>query len=134
MAGRREDPSAKGAIGHSDADVLLHAVCDALLGAAALGDIGRHFPDKDPRWKNADSKKLLKRVVKLVRSAGWSVSNVDCTLVLEQPRIAPHVGKMRKTMAPLLGVASMRYRSRPRPTRAWVSPVAARGSARTPWR
>ncbi len=97
-------PSGTGAIGHSDADVLLHAVCDALLGAAALGDIGRHFPDRDPRWKNADSKKLLKKVVDLLRTAGWSVGNVDCTLVLEKPRIAPHVGKMRKAMAPILGV------------------------------
>jgi 2-C-methyl-D-erythritol 2,4-cyclodiphosphate synthase len=94
-----------GVLGHSDADVLLHAVCDALLGALALGDIGHHFPDTDARWKGADSKVLLKEVVRLVRAEGWLVGNVDCTLVMERPRIKPHIPAMRAVMAPLLGVA-----------------------------
>ncbi|MBL0128092.1 MAG: 2-C-methyl-D-erythritol 2,4-cyclodiphosphate synthase [Flavobacteriales bacterium] len=90
--------------GHSDADVLLHAICDALLGALGLGDIGMHFPDTDPKWKGADSKRLLEAVVQLVQEKGWLVGNVDCTLVMEQPRIMPHVPAMRKMIAPLLGV------------------------------
>jgi 2-C-methyl-D-erythritol 2,4-cyclodiphosphate synthase len=93
-----------GVLGHSDADVLLHAVCDALLGALALGDIGHHFPDTDMRWKGADSKVLLKEVVRLVQAEGWLVGNVDCTLVMERPRIKPHIPAMRAVMAPLLGV------------------------------
>lgn len=98
-------PHHRGALGHSDADVLLHAVCDALLGAAGLGDIGRHFPDTDDRWKGADSKLLLKEVVRLLGEKGWQVGNVDCTLILEKPRIMPHVPAMRSTIAPILGVA-----------------------------
>jgi 2-C-methyl-D-erythritol 2,4-cyclodiphosphate synthase len=98
-------PHTVGALGHSDADVLLHAVCDALLGAVALGDIGFHFPDTDARWKGADSKVLLKAVVGLLRERGWQVGNVDATLVLERPKIMPHVPAMRAVMAPLLGVA-----------------------------
>lgn len=98
-------PNDKGAVGHSDADVLLHAICDALLGAAALGDIGHHFPDTDPRWKGADSKLLLKQVVALIGEQGWSVGNVDLTLVLERPKIKPHVPAMRAVIATLLGVA-----------------------------
>lgn len=97
-------PHTVGALGHSDADVLLHAVCDALLGAAALGDIGRHFPDTDPRWKGVDSKVLLKEVVRLLAEKGWHVGNVDCTLILERPKIMPHVPAMRAVIAPLLGV------------------------------
>lgn len=97
-------PHTVGALGHSDADVLLHAVCDALLGAAAMGDIGKHFPDTDERWKGADSKVLLKEVVRLIGERGWSVGNVDCTLILERPKIMPHVPAMRKVIAPLLGV------------------------------
>jgi 2-C-methyl-D-erythritol 2,4-cyclodiphosphate synthase len=97
-------PHTVGALGHSDADVLLHAVCDALLGAVALGDIGQHFPDSDARWKGADSKVLLKAVVALLHERGWVVGNVDATLVLEKPKIMPHVPAMRATMAPLLGV------------------------------
>ena len=97
-------PHPVGALGHSDADVLLHAVCDALLGAVALGDIGMHFPDTDARWKGADSKVLLKAVVDLLAERGWQVGNVDATLVLEKPKILPHVPAMRATMAPLLGV------------------------------
>lgn len=98
-------PHHVGALGHSDADVLLHALCDALLGAAGLGDIGRHFPDTDDRWKGADSKLLLKEVVRLLGEKGWQVGNVDCTLILEKPRIMPHVPAMRAIIAPILGVA-----------------------------
>lgn len=94
----------KGALGHSDADVLLHAICDALLGAAGLGDIGHHFPDTDMRWKDADSKVLLKQVMALLHEQGWSVGNVDSTLLLERPKIKPHVPAMRTVIAGLLGV------------------------------
>ncbi len=94
----------KGALGHSDADVLIHALCDALLGAAALGDIGQHFPDTDAQWKGADSKLLLKRVVQLLVAKGWRVGNVDATLVLERPKIKPHISAMSDVLAPLLGV------------------------------
>lgn len=98
-------PHTLGALGHSDADVVLHAICDALLGAAALGDIGQHFPDTDARWKGADSKELLRAVVALLHENGWRVGNVDCTLVLERPKIMPHVPLMRSTMAGLLGIS-----------------------------
>ncbi len=94
----------KGALGHSDADVVLHAICDALLGAAGLGDIGHHFPDTDVRWKGADSKVLLKQVVALLQEQGWSVGNVDSTLLLERPKIKPHIPAMRTVIAGLLGV------------------------------
>ena len=94
----------KGALGHSDADVLLHAICDALLGAAGLGDIGHHFPDTDMRWKGADSKVLLRHVVALLKENGWSVGNVDSTLLLEHPKIKPHIAAMRAAIAPILGV------------------------------
>ena len=97
-------PHTVGALGHSDADVLLHAVCDALLGAVALGDIGRHFPDTDVRWKGADSKHLLQEVVRMLADQGWRVGNVDATLVLERPRIMPHVSAMREAMSELLEV------------------------------
>ena len=94
----------KGALGHSDADVLLHAICDALLGAAGLGDIGHHFPDTDVRWKGADSKVLLAQVVELLKEKGWTVGNVDSTLLLERPKIKPHIPAMRKVIAALLAV------------------------------
>jgi 2-C-methyl-D-erythritol 2,4-cyclodiphosphate synthase len=97
-------PHSLGALGHSDADVLLHAVCDALLGAVALGDIGQHFPDTEARWKGADSKRLLEAVVRLLDQRGWVVGNVDSTLVLERPKIMPHVPAMRTVMAALLKV------------------------------
>ncbi len=97
-------PHSTGALGHSDADVLLHAVCDALLGAAGAGDIGQHFPDTDPAWKNADSKVLLSSVMKIIGDQGWSVGNVDCTLVLERPKIMPHAPAMRKVIASILAV------------------------------
>ncbi|HMU14685.1 MAG: 2-C-methyl-D-erythritol 2,4-cyclodiphosphate synthase [Bacteroidetes bacterium] len=94
----------KGGLGHSDADVLLHAICDALLGAAGLGDIGHHFPDTDQRWKDADSKDLLRRVVGSLKEQGWSIGNVDSTLLLERPKIKPHLPAMRTTIARILGV------------------------------
>lgn len=91
--------------GHSDADVLLHAICDALLGAVALGDIGLHFPNTDSEWKGADSKRLLAAVVDLLHMKGWRAVNVDCTLVMEQPKVMPHAQAMRDVIAPILGVA-----------------------------
>ena len=93
-----------GIVGHSDADVLLHALCDALLGAAGLPDIGHHFPDTDARWKGADSKELLREVVRLIGERGWRVGNVDCSLVMERPKIKPHIPAMKRAIAPILGV------------------------------
>jgi len=92
-------PFEKGLEGHSDADVLIHAVCDALLGAAALGDIGRHFPDTDPKYKNADSRTLLREVAKMLRQAEWAVANVDATIIAQAPRISPHIAAMVANLA-----------------------------------
>ena len=92
-------PFGKGLAGHSDADVLIHAVCDALLGAAALGDIGRHFPDTDPRYKGADSRALLREVAAKVRGAGFSIANLDATLLAEAPKMAPHIPAMVENLA-----------------------------------
>lgn len=97
-------PHERGLAGHSDADVLLHAIADALLGAASLGDIGRHFPPSDPRWAGVDSQMLLRSVADLLRKAGWSPVNVDATLIAEAPRIGPHTGAMRAAIAGCLGV------------------------------
>lgn len=102
MLGGVEIPFDKGGLGHSDADVLLHAIADALLGAVALGDIGLHFPDTDPRWKGADSRQLLAHVTGLLKERGWEVVNMDCTVVLEQPKLRPHVDAMREVIAGLL--------------------------------
>jgi 2-C-methyl-D-erythritol 2,4-cyclodiphosphate synthase len=110
VAGRRlviggvEIAHDKGLLGHSDADVLLHAICDALLGAAALGDIGRHFPDSDPRYKGIDSRALLRHVAALLRDEGWVAGNVDATIIAEAPRMAPHVPAMVANIAADLGV------------------------------
>src|SRR3989338_7574796 len=93
-----------GLLGHSDADALLHAITDALLGAAGLGDIGRHFPDTDPAFKGADSVALLAEAVKRVGQAGWAVSNVDSTIVAQAPKMAPHIPAMRERIAAALGV------------------------------
>ncbi len=95
----------KGLAGHSDADVLLHAICDALLGAAALGDIGRHYPDSDPKYRGADSRALLRDVARKLAAAGWRVQNVDATVIAQAPRIAPHVARMVANIAADLGVA-----------------------------
>ncbi|MDQ3979501.1 MAG: 2-C-methyl-D-erythritol 2,4-cyclodiphosphate synthase [Actinomycetota bacterium] len=93
----------RGLAGHSDADVLTHAVCDALLGAAGLGDLGAHFPDSDPKWQGADSSRLLAVVVEMVAADGWSVGNVDCALITEAPRLAPHRVAMEKKLGELVG-------------------------------
>lgn len=98
-------PWDKGLEGHSDADVLLHAIADALLGAAALGDIGRHFPDRDARYKGADSRMLLREVLKKVRAARCRVVNVDATIIAQAPRMAPHVAQMVANIAADLGLA-----------------------------
>lgn len=87
-----------GAVGHSDADVLLHAICDALLGAAALRDIGFHFPDNDPALKGIDSRILLKRTVEILKANGWEVGNIDCTIALEKPKIAAHISEMQSVI------------------------------------
>ena len=97
-------PFARGLLGHSDADVLLHAVTDALLGAAGLGDIGRHFPDSDPRFKDADSRQLLRETVRLIERAGYRVVNVDATVIARAPRMAPHVAAMAANIAADLGI------------------------------
>ncbi|HMJ69825.1 MAG TPA: 2-C-methyl-D-erythritol 2,4-cyclodiphosphate synthase [Cyclobacteriaceae bacterium] len=97
-------PATKGAVGHSDADVLIHAICDALLGAANLGDIGFHYSNKDPRWKDIDSKFFLGDVTRMIREKGWSIENVDCTICLEVPKINPHIEEMKKVLAPLMGI------------------------------
>lgn len=93
-----------GLLGHSDADVLLHAITDALLGAAALGDIGRHFPDTDERWRGADSAVLLAEAARIVRAAGWEVGNVDATVMAQAPKLAPHLPRMAERIAELLSV------------------------------
>jgi 2-C-methyl-D-erythritol 2,4-cyclodiphosphate synthase len=97
-------PHHKGALGHSDADVLLHAICDALLGAASLGDIGLHFPDTDAAYKNIDSKILLKKTMELIRSEGYAVVNIDTTLCLESPKIKPYAGQMQEVIAGITGL------------------------------
>ena len=94
-----------GLLGHSDADVLLHAICDALLGAAALGDIGKHFPDTDPAYKGINSLKLLAHVGTLLKEHGYSVGNIDSTVVAQRPKMAPHIHQMRQNIADTLGIS-----------------------------
>lgn len=98
-------PHTHGLLGHSDADALLHAITDALLGAAALGDIGQHFPDTDATFKGADSVVLLQEAAKRVRAAGWDVGNIDSTIVAQAPKMAPHIDAMRQRIATALGLA-----------------------------
>ncbi len=97
-------PYEKGLLGHSDADVLLHAVMDALLGAAALGDIGKHFPDSDPAYKGISSLKLLEHVGALLEKEGYTVGNIDATIIAQRPKMAPHIPVMRKNIADILGI------------------------------
>ncbi len=99
VLGGVEVPHDSGLLGHSDADVVAHAVSDALLGAAALGDLGGHFPDTDPKWKDADSMVLLEACMQSVRDAGYAVSNVDATIVVDRPKLAPYIGAMRENLA-----------------------------------
>jgi len=101
-------PYEKGLLGHSDADVLLHAVCDALLGAAALGDIGRHFPDTDSKYKNIDSMILLEHVCNLLYNSGYRISNIDATIVAQKPKVSPYVSQMAKNIADCLSVENGR--------------------------
>jgi len=97
-------PHTHGAVGHSDADVLIHVICDALLGAANLRDIGYHFSDRDPQYKGIDSKILLRRVMELIRAAGYQVSNVDATVCLQTPKVNPHIPAMKTVLAEVMGV------------------------------
>ncbi len=104
IIGGVEIPYEKGLLGHSDADVLLHAISDSLLGAAALGDIGKHFPDTDPQYKGADSIVLLKNVVNLIHSKGYKVNNIDATVIAQAPKMAPYIQEMRQNIADALNV------------------------------
>ena len=97
-------PHSKGLLGHSDADVLIHAICDALLGAAALGDIGKHFPDTDPEYKGIDSKILLSETARLITNAGYKIANIDSTIAMQAPKIASYIEQMRITLSSLLQI------------------------------
>lgn len=99
-----EIPHTLGLLGHSDADVLLHAICDALLGAAALGDIGKHFPDNDPKYKNIDSKLLLRRCNELLLENGYRVGDIDSIIVAQKPKVGPYIPQMRECIASILGI------------------------------
>ncbi len=108
VLGGVEIPHAHGLLGHSDADVLSHALCDALLGAVADGDIGQLFPDKDPQWKDADSMMLLARVVERLARSGWRIVNTDVTVITEAPKLLPHIPAMRTRLAEVMGVERSR--------------------------
>ena len=95
----------KGCVAHSDGDVAIHAICDAMLGALALGDIGKLFPDNDQQYKGIDSRKLLKQVVDLIRDRGYDVSNVDCTIAMQRPKLRPHIDLMRERLAEVIGIS-----------------------------
>ena len=98
----------KGCVAHSDGDVAIHAICDALLGALALGDIGKLFPDSDARYKGIDSRKLLKDVVDVVSANGYAISNIDCTIAMQRPKLRPHINLMRERLSEVVGIASDR--------------------------
>lgn len=106
IIGGIEIPNDKGLEGHSDADVLIHAICDAMLGALSLGDIGIHFPDTEVKWKNADSAVLLKNVNELIQVKGYELGNLDCVLAMEKPKISPYVDRMKNRIAEILSVDS----------------------------
>ena len=105
IVGGVDIPYERGLAGHSDADVLIHAVCDALIGAAGLGDIGTLFPDSDPKYKNVDSRNLLREVSALLEESGFHVLNIDATIIAQAPKMAPHIGRMRENLAADLGIA-----------------------------
>lgn len=98
----------KGCVAHSDGDVAIHAICDALLGALALGDIGKLFPDSDPQYKGIDSTKLLKAVVELIDTKGYAINNIDCTIAMQKPKLRPHIDTMRARLASVIGIAADR--------------------------
>ncbi len=104
IIGGVEIPHEKGLLGHSDADVLVHAIMDALLGAAALGDIGKHFPDKDPKYKGADSLMLMREVRRILDENGFGIENVDSTIIAQAPKMSPHIEEMRRKIAEALGI------------------------------
>jgi len=104
ILGGIEIPHTKGLKGHSDADVLIHAICDAMLGALAMGDIGEHFPDTDPKWKGTDSKIFLEEINKMLADSGYLIANIDSTLVIEKPKIAPHIKKIRERLSGILSI------------------------------
>ena len=104
VIGGVEIPHEKGCVAHSDGDVLIHALCDALLGAAALGDIGLHFPDTSQEVRDIDSKLLLARCARMVRDAGYEIGNADCTVMMQRPRLRPHIDRMRETLAQVMGL------------------------------
>lgn len=104
MLGGVRVPHARGIVAHSDGDVVLHALCDAMLGALALGDIGRHFPPSDPQWKGADSRAFVRHCDHLVRNLGWKVGNADITVICERPKVGPHADEMRRLIALDLGI------------------------------
>ena len=106
MIGGVNIPSHKGSIGHSDGDVLIHAICDAFLGAIAARDIGYHFPDNDPENKDASSISFLKAVINMVESAGWKPVNIDATIHLEQPKLSPHIDSIRQSLAAIIGISA----------------------------
>lgn len=108
VLGGVEFPNEMGLQGHSDADVLIHAILDALLGAAALGDIGAYFPDTDPQWKDADSTQLLAQVIKEVRAAGYQISNIDATIICERPKLRPYVELIRERLASVMNIGKGR--------------------------
>ncbi len=99
-------PSPQGAVGHSDADVLIHAICDALLGASNQRDIGFHFSNSDDRWKGKDSKYFLREVTGMLKDKGWTIENVDCTIILEHPKINPLISQMKEVLAPLMDIST----------------------------
>ncbi|MEW6654587.1 MAG: 2-C-methyl-D-erythritol 2,4-cyclodiphosphate synthase [Bacteroidota bacterium] len=105
IIGGVEVPHSKGLLGHSDADVLLHAICDAMLGALALGDIGKHFPDTDEKYKDADSRKLLKHVGELIRANGYEVSNIDSNVLLQKPKLSSYINEMRRAIAEIVNLS-----------------------------
>lgn len=127
ILGGVEIPWEKGLLGHSDADVLVHAVMDALLGAAALGDIGRHFPDTDLRYAGADSICLLKQVVLLLKGKGYSISNIDCTIIAQRPKLKNYIPQMAKNIADAAKSTQNRSTSRRPPRSSWALPAAVKG-------
>ena len=133
VLGGVEIPWDCGLLGHSDADVLTHAVMDALCGAAKLGDIGKLFPDSDPRYAGISSLELLRQVAALLQERGWAVVNIDATLIAQAPKVGPYAGRCRRTWPPPWPSAPAASTSRPPPRSTWASPATAPACPPTPW-